>query len=307
MENWQLKQLQELPLGIKIEKSKLRIREWYEHHQGEVYVSFSGGKDSTVLLHLVRSIYSEVPAMFVDTGLEYPSIKEFVRNTENVEIVRPIMNFREVLQKHGYPVVSKKTARMIKDIQNPTEKNQATRTLYLTGVKRDGTITKSFKLPDKWHYLINAPFKISHKCCDIMKKEPIKRYEKETKRKAYVGVMASDSDQRKNSYLLTGCNSFKTGKSQPLGFWKEEDIWEYLKQNNVPYCSVYDKGESRTGCIFCGFGCHLEDPENNRFTRLQKNYPKVWNYCIKDLGMGEVLDYMGINYHSQMSIEDLID
>ena len=79
-----LKQRQSLPLHLKIELSKNRIKQFYEHFDGKVYVSFSGGKDSTVLLHLVRSLYPEVPAVFVDTGLEYPEVRQFVKQTESL-------------------------------------------------------------------------------------------------------------------------------------------------------------------------------------------------------------------------------
>ena len=84
MEYWQLKQRQALPLDAKIEMSKRRIREWYDGMDGLIYVSFSGGKDSTVLLHLVRSIYPDTPAVFLNTGLEFPEIVRFVRKMENV-------------------------------------------------------------------------------------------------------------------------------------------------------------------------------------------------------------------------------
>jgi 3'-phosphoadenosine 5'-phosphosulfate sulfotransferase (PAPS reductase)/FAD synthetase len=97
MESWELQQLQGLPLEAKIIKTKIRIREWYEHWNGDVYISFSGGKDSTVLLDLVRSIYPDVPAVFVDTGLEYPEIREFVKTFDNVVWVRPKMNFKDVV------------------------------------------------------------------------------------------------------------------------------------------------------------------------------------------------------------------
>ena len=113
MELYELRQRQSLPLEAKITMSLQRIREWHEHWDGQVYVSFSGGKDSSVLLHLVRSLYPEVPAAFVDTGLEFPAIRSFVRSVENVIWLRPEKRFQEIVQEYGYPVVSKDIARSV--------------------------------------------------------------------------------------------------------------------------------------------------------------------------------------------------
>jgi len=148
------------------------------------------GRDSTVLLDVVRNIYPDIPAVFCDTGLEYPEIKEFVDTIDNVTVIKPDMNFRKVIQKYGYPVVSKKVARQIRDLQNPTDNNVNVRNLYLSGIKQNGEQTKSFKLPKKWYKLIDAPFKVSELCCDIMKKHPFKKYESKTGSKCILGVMA---------------------------------------------------------------------------------------------------------------------
>ena len=76
-------------------------------------VSFSGGKDSTVLLHLVRSVFPDVKAVFSNTGLEYPEIQRHVMGIENVDIVRPSMRFDEVISTYGYPLIGKEVAEAI--------------------------------------------------------------------------------------------------------------------------------------------------------------------------------------------------
>ena len=75
-----LLQMQSLPLSAKILMTKQRIKNWYDYWNGQVYVSFSGGKDSTVLLHIARELYPDIEAAFVNTGLEYPEIQKFVRS-----------------------------------------------------------------------------------------------------------------------------------------------------------------------------------------------------------------------------------
>lgn len=317
MNKAELTMLQSLPLDIKIAKSKLRIEEFVRNLGGEekVYISFSGGKDSTVLLHLVRTMYPNMEGVFSNTGLEYPEIVDFVKTKENITIVRPKKSFKQVIEQNGYPVVSKKTSRMLKDLQNPTNRNLRIRTLYLSKftLDKDGNPTtiknNSFRLADKWKYLIDAPFKISNRCCDILKKNPIHDYEKISKKKPIIGTMANESKMRESSYMQTGCNSFKEGKEkcQPLGFWTEQDIFQYIKQFNLSYATVYGDiiknkegkwlttGESRTGCIFCMYGIHLEKGQN-RFQRLQKTHPQLHDYCMNKLGFKEVCEYMNIPY-----------
>ena len=130
-----------------------------------------------------------------------------------------------------------------------------------------------------------------------MKKEPIKRYEKESGNKPYVGTMASDSRLRATSYLKNGCNSFMSSRpmSIPMGFWLEQDIWNYIKKYGIKYSSIYDLGYSRTGCMFCMFGVHLENSPN-RFQRMKTSHPTQYDFCINKLGCGKILDYIGVEY-----------
>ncbi len=296
IESWQLQFRQNLPLWIKIEYTKKRITAWYKQHNGDVYVSFSGGKDSTVLLHLVRGLYPQIPAVFVDTGLEYPEIREFVKTIDNVIWLKPKMTFKEVLEKYGYPVVSKQVSMGLARYRNTKSSVQKMLRLY-GGINPSSGKVQQPTIPKKWHYLINAPFKCSEQCCTMLKKSPIYKYNKVSNKKAFVGTMASDSNMRKQGYLKKGCNSFrvKNPVSTPLAFWKECDIWEYLKEFDVPYSIIYDMGEKRTGCMFCMFGVHLEKGEN-RFQRMKRMHPKQYNYCINKLGIGKVLDALHVSY-----------
>lgn len=116
-----LKELQVLPLERKIQITQSRIIEWYKHYDGQVYVSFSGGKDSTVLLHLVRELFPDVEAVYIDTGLEYPELRQFVKTFDNVTWLKPEMNFRQVLDKYGYPIISKVVSRDVGRVQKIKE------------------------------------------------------------------------------------------------------------------------------------------------------------------------------------------
>lgn len=302
MEHWQLIQRQGLDLKTSIELSKARIREFYKQMDGQVYVSFSGGKDSTVLLNLVRREFPEVPGVFVDTGLEYPEIREFVKATPNIHIIRPKKPFSRVLRENGYPVVSKTVAMSINRYR--VTKIPEQKRYRLKGRIENGKKLTAGVIPEKWQFLIRAPFKISEKCCDILKKQPAKDYYKESGRVPFIGTMAADSRNRQMDYLKRGCNVYDSEipQSRPLGFWNDEKVWEYIGSEGIPYSRIYDMGEERTGCIFCPFGCHLEGTPN-RFQRLAKSHPKLWKYCIEKLDMGTVLSWLKVDYQPVTTLE----
>lgn len=316
--NQDLIQMQSLPLECKVNMTINRIRGWLDEYGSDgVYVSFSGGKDSTVLLDLVRSWDRSVPAVFADTGLEYPEIRDFVKTLDDVTWVKPKMNFKAVIEKYGYPVFSKNIARNV----NYARKGSSWAVKVMQGINRDGTPSKFKERFIPYQYLLNAPFKISDQCCYVMKKDPIHRYERETGRKPILGTLAEESQLRQLSWLKHGCNSFDTGRSQPLSFWTNQDILEYIYTRKLRIAPVYgevlppdktaDKkhpelakfrttGCERTGCVFCLFGIN-QDKCPNRIQRLATTHPQLYNYCLKPtedggLGMAEVMDFIGKPY-----------
>ena len=334
----ELKLFQALPLDIKIAKTKLRIREWVSFYGTDgVYVSFSGGKDSTVLLHIVRSMYPDIEAVFVNTGLEYPEIQRFVKTFDNVTILKPETRFDEVLKKYGYPIISKEVSECVYQgrigLKNENGK-YSYRLKKLLGIAKDKDGNKSIFNKEKYKPLLYTDFVCSHYCCNVMKKKPAKAHAKATGKVPITAQMAEESNLRAQQWMKNGCNGFdmKAPISNPMSFWTEQDVLQYIKKYNIPIASVYGDivfaeepnqfriegcgeekltttGCKRTGCIFCGFGCHLEK-EPNRFQMLKKTHPRQYEYCIgggeyvdgvwkpnkQGLGMGHVFDELNKIY-----------
>lgn len=385
-EMWELQQMQALPLKMKIKLTQSRIRQWVnEFGEDGVYISFSGGKDSTVLLDIVRKMYPSIKAVYVDTGLEYPEIKQFVKNFDNVEIIRPEMVFKDVITKYGYPMISKEVSECVQgarkyltsiliekdnldrqkeiipsvdkesfkkmsrgdtttsienyeELANILNERMLTRqggsnrrlAIMLGWLTKDNANPIKANIPsqdrsmfsqEKYKFFLNAPFEISNKCCNVMKKKPAHTYSRKSGKKPITAQMASESRLRTQKWLQNGCNAFdaKNPTSNPMSFWTEQDVLLYIKQNNLELCSAYGDivedltgteevegqltisdlegfenmglfdakrlplkttGCTRTGCMFCGFGCHLEKSPN-RFERMAETHSKLLDYVMR--------------------------
>lgn len=330
----ELQERLKLPLFEKIQWTIERYIDYFEAFDGMVYLCFSGGKDSQVLADIIDKLHdgkmdkylrfeyvvlckklifpdNKPPKVFCDTKLEFPELRKHVNSFENVVYLRPVKMYKDVVKDHGFAIGSKKISRMVSDLRNPTVRNEATRNLYLTGIKKDGTKSKVFMLPKKWQKLVDAPFEVSNKCCDYFKKMPFRDYEKISQRKPIVGTMTEESEFRRVSYLKTGCNNFgKKAQSKPISIWSEVDIWNYAEQEKIRFCKVYYKrvlengeeieGETQTGCAICGFGV-TQEPKNkkNRYQRLAKTHPKMHNFYIHVAGLKEVLEYIDVPYDNK--------
>lgn len=369
-------------LDGKYTRSQAKISEVYARYGNRALVSFSGGKDSTVLADLCGEWCSYVGMplnlAFCNTGLEYPEIQKHVKDFAeyerkkygievNLAILRPKMRFDDVISTYGYPIIGKEVAEAIyyaRRIRSQTvnverDRAQTSRTTRqkrqeFTASRVDSNVSnlggqnhlietstarnrrtvllgrmpgvngktgeggafsgdeqfsgKSLFNKQKWLPAArDLPFMISHKCCAVMKKAPLGSYQRKNKMLPVLGTLAEESRVRKQAWIRHGCNAFDSSHptSQPLSFWKEQDILHYILKNDIPIASVYGdivatdadgndyipipgmnddcelrcSGCDRTGCIFCGFGAHLEKGET-RFQKLAKTHPRQYEYCI---------------------------
>ena len=293
-------------MEAKIRKTQQRITEWYEFYEGKVYVSRSGGKDSDVLGDIIKKLYPDVPQIFIDTGLEYESVRKHGKEV-STKVLKPAMPFTNVIKRYGYPIISKDVSQTIYELQNAKEKggNPEYRMKKINGELLDKYGNPSqFNMP-QYKFLLDAPFKISHMCCDEMKKKPAKKYEKDTGSHVFLGIMACEGKMRKNKYLNSGCNAFdlKRPTSQPLSFWTEQDILQYIKLYSVDIAKAYGQvvhmdqdgmtyydsiftdsltlittGDKRTGCAFCLFGINSD---KERLLRLKQREPEKYDYIMR--------------------------
>ena len=329
-----LRHMQKLSLDSKISMSYSRIMDFAQEMGGwnNCYVSYSGGKDSTVLLHLCRTLYPHMKAIFDDTGLEEPSVRKLANETPNCEVVRPTMSFYQVLTEVGYPVVSKEVAECVEqarlNLDNIESKKCSYRLQKMLGTAKNKDGSKSLYNKDKYKCLLNAPFLISSTCCSIMKKKPLK----EVNLKPIIGTLAEESKNRTTAWQKTGCNSF-SGKvaSRPLSFWTNQDILEYIQMNNLKIADCYGEvfrcdgkgnpdllgdrlalsGVPRTGCVYCLLGI-TQDTFNggiNRLEHLRQTQPQLFDYCMRGgafdneglwkpkngLGMAFVIEWLNRN------------
>lgn len=282
-----LESLREMNLDSKIIQTKFLIRQAVtEFGLKKVYISYSGGKDSTVLSHIAKSMYPGILHLFANTTNEYPETIQHIKwekeeNGTNILIVTPqdvhgeIWTFKKVVDNYGYPMFSKRVSNAIRTYQHALSARTQQHSLDYIG--------RNFKKYEKY---IDLP--ISDKCCDRLKKEPLRRKAKELGLEcAILGILASESYQREKDWLEYGCNVFherKDNQSKPLSFWTDNDILEYIKRFNVKISHLYEMGYSRNGCMYCGFGVHLEPDGYNRYQRLKETHPAQYKYFVSNFG-----------------------
>lgn len=326
-----LKEMQSYPLDMKISFTKSRIREFVRKENA--YFSFSGGKDSEVLVYIGAETlkdlgYTEMHVAYVNTGLEYLSVRDFVEAFCNyvekevgIKIIlhklTPDRNFLSVLMEEGYPVISKEVSQCIREARCGLQNNDGSYSYQIeklngTHMDKNGNLS-AYNMP-KYKFLLDAPFMISEKCCNITKKDPAKKFEEESGLAPIMATMACESRLRKTKWIKNGCNVFdgERPNSCPMSFWLTNDVLEYIYKNNLPIASAYGSivaeseiegqmdilsylgayegckycttGCDRTGCIFCLFGI---TQDLLRIMRLQDIEPDRADFVLRGGEFGE--------------------
>lgn len=295
----ELRRLQRQPYEWKVEHALDVIREFVEHEGvNGVYVSFSGGKDSLVLLHLVRSIYPDVPAVFANTGIEFPEQVKFVRTFPNVTEVYPIKHFPKIIKEDGIVYPSKEVAMYIK-----AAKGGATYAVNgLKGLDVDGKENRYKSRFKKYAYLMECGVKISPDCCELMKERPMRDYEKQNGKSHIIGTRAEESFRRAVGWMKSGCNSFvgNRAKSTPLSLWLESDVLRYIDENGIKLSPMYTEGGmKRTGCMFCPVPIAHGDFKNVEYART--HHPKMYETMMIKHGLMAMLEKVR-NTNGQMNL-----
>ena len=265
---------------------------------------------------------------------------DYVSNKFKIQIVLHItrpenkQTFVTVYRDYGLPLVSKTIAKAIRttkdlmrkysisyeEILNHREKTlenvkylqgifggSKSATLYLLGwthsLQKFGS---EYKIPDKWIPLLNAPFELTDRCCEILKHGNIP--EDFDNWVNMTAEMAEESRRRLTAYQTTGCNESirigKGGKSKPMGPVVLQTVLRGIKDNNIPLFKYYGEvieqdgkyatsGMYRTGCALCGFGLEFEP---DRFTKLNKLEPARVRFAFRSrerggLGYKEAFEY----------------
>ncbi len=334
----QFVQMQQLPYEVKVKRAEQRAIEFYEEMDKrgfECHVSV-GGLDSITLFLFLKEIGIKVPGITV-SSLEDKSIQK-IHKQLGLTMIEPYKSKVDVLNNVGFPVISKKIAGRIDLLQNPTDKNKTVRHAIITGeCGAQGHFAKNsrMQLPQKWLKLfagmaneeyatnyLQAPFKVSNKCCYYLKEKPCDDWAKAHKSFPYLGMMASEGGQREEALMEHGCNYYgKTVmRSAPFGTFLRQDILQLALDLDVPVPEIYGEIKQksdgtlyttraqRTGCSMCGFGIHMEK-RPHRFDRLREMNPKEWEFwmykCCTDeetgekYGWGRVLDYIGVTWEDE--------
>jgi len=286
----ELKELQGKSLSYKIKYAEGKISKALNKLKRPA-LAFSAGKDSTVLLHLIRKHNPDIDVVYGNTTIEFPECVKFAHRLKdewnlNFHEALPSVSFWWVVKNYGWPLLGKTYG-----VGGVAHKDS--REKFFKRLQDEGKLTGQYK--------IQSEIPISSACCSFLKEKPSAKLQRKLGVDGVLlGILASESRQRMFNYLEYGdwyyAKSQKMWKCHPLSIWTDDDIWEYIKREGVPYASLYDMGftdedgrritHKRNGCMFCGMDMKYA---NNHLAIMRRTHPKAWRTIMLKMGLGQVL------------------
>lgn len=285
------------------------------------YISFSGGKDSTVLHYLIDMALpnNSIPRVFSNTGIEYKFIREFVEELAatdpRIQIVNASVNLKQMWETEGYPFKSKEHSKKLLEYKRGSR--SASSIQYKTGIRilPDGSTTKSFAACPKIlleQYNEDYPIKISHMCCKRLKKDPMHNWAKENNKTIYMtGMRSAEGGQRRAMHCVLTDKLGNLYSFSPLAVVSDDWEEEFIKRYKIPICKLYypPYNFTRTGCKGCPFTLDLQ----NQLDTMEKLLPNEKKQC--EIMFKPVYDeYRRLGYRlrkkgkcRQMTIFDFMD
>ena len=254
-------------------------------------LAFSGGKDSTVLLHLIRLHKPNIPVIYGNTSIEFPECVSFTKSLAkewslNFHEARPDVNFWWIVREYGWPLMGKTFG--VGGVAHKDSREQ-----FFDDLMHKGRLTGQYK--------IQSEVPISSACCTFLKERPSQKLQKQMGIECvFLGILASESRQRMFNFLEYGeyyyTKNQKMQKCHPLAIWTDDDIWAYIRKYKLPYARLYDMGyyddfgewvsHKRNGCMFCGMDLKFE---HNHLSIMRRTHPQIWRFLMMKKGLGRVL------------------
>lgn len=271
-----------------------RIERLYYETDGKCYLSFSGGKDSTIVLAVIKLCEdigtipkNAIPVVFCDTKIELDATVDFVHWVKdnwygNVQIIKTEKSFAQVIKEYGKPAISKLKSELLKRWQkNPRMKSVQ----YLRSNDRLGRY-RSSKLANKYFHFLHKDFdiKVSNECCKQMKKKPFEKYVKQNGMLGYMsGLRITEGGVRSIAVSKRGkniCTKMKKDghiEKSPIIDWNDEICELFIETYNVPLSRAYTEyGATRTGCFCCPFSLDI----SGNLKMLRKHEPNKYKAAL---------------------------
>lgn len=273
------------------------------------YMSFSGGKDSTALHYLLDLALpnNRIPRVFVNTGIEYGAIVDFVKkmaNTDNrIQIIKPSRNIVATLQKYGYPFKSKDHSKVLNTYQNSGNLPSVVSYLDPSRVSKYGCPKKLLS-----QFTPEYNLKVSDACCRALKKQPIQKWSRENNRPiAITGIRASEGGARSrhsNCLSFGGKDNKSPKKFHPLLPVTDDLLEWFIETRGFELCKLYYPpfNFERTGCKGCPFNIKLQqslDVMSSLLPNERKQCERIWEPVYRE--------YRRLNYRLKPIVQNELD